>query len=622
MKKGVPSTQRGRPSSRWLVFVFALLFLLLTSCASRAYASASFDFSYNMRAMIQLNPDFSTYSRAGTYTDGVVWLKRVHFAMAPIGGVERQTMLVLLGRRGLPARWLSWNVPVPNGGEAEFLQASIYSPGEGVRIGTASPVNSFDGTVRSVTFSDLPEEFILVVHYREVFPEKLYIDDFVWVSESLPVWETNIRVTVPAGHPFNYLSSRNHTPRRVIIADRAIYEWLIINTAAEFHPSIRVIDREYVIFGSRSGQRATARLVRAAERAQFPPPPQAVRDMLGRRQRARAVEEVLNWLYEQPGIALTSESREIPAEAPWTNREKVLLAYNWLKEAGVNARLFWRLPHSPTDDIPISEAVIVDPVLEVSPSDSMRDTFYFDTKHPPRAGGNEILSGGIVYGLHETGDRLEARSPAPQRAARNRLNTRFDLSLNEDGVVTGTIQIAARNAWRQFLFPEEPTRDDLIRFMSSMFIQVPRFSDITFSESGTESVVTVTLSGSQMIRGTEGNHIMASLPPLTPIWFRNLTSGPFPYNLSFPFIMDASITLELPASTSNVHLPLLAPQSSGRVRYSESQRLDRRRRFITEAQMTVDTTLISGDEAAALNAAIHNWRSFMTRHLPIQLRAR
>ena len=619
--------RRGRTRPKWFVLVFAFLILLLTSCASRAYASANLDFSYNMRSMIQRNPDFSTYSRTGAHTDGVIWLKRVHLGMALRGGVERQTMWILLGRRGLPSRWLSWNVPVPNGGEAEFLQASVYSPGEGTRIGTALPVagadaNAGNDAVRSVTFYGLPEEFILVVHYREVFPEKLYVDDFMWISESLPVWETDIRVTVPAGHLFYYSSSRDYTPRVTRSAERMVYEWLIINTAAEIRPSIRVIDREYVAFGSRSGQRAAARLFRAAERVQLPPPPQAVRDMLGRRQRAGAVEDMLNWLYEQPRIVLTSEPREVPAQAPWTNREKVLLAHNWLNEAGVGARLFWRFPRNLTYDIPISEAAFTDPVLEVSLPDSRRGNLYFDTKRPPRAGGNEILLGGVVYGLQEAGDSLEERRPEPQRAAGNRLSARFNLNLSEDGVVTGTIQIAARNAWRQFLFPAEPTRGDLVEFISSMFTQVPRFSDVTFSESEAESVVTVTLSGSQMIKGTEGNHIMASLPPLIPEWFKNLTSGPFPYSLSFPFIIDARITLELPATTTNMFLPSLNQQISGRVRYSESQRLERRRRFTAEAQMTVDTTSISGDEAAALNAAIQNWQSFMTRHLPIQLRGR
>ena len=607
--------------SKWLVLAFALL--LFSLCAPARTVEA-FDFTYNLRSMIQRNPDFSTYSETGARgPDGVIWLKRVDIGVAPEGGVERQTMWILLAREGLPPRWLSWNIPVPKGGTAEFLEASVYSVPDAEKIGTAIPGPTFGDTIRSAAFSGLPEEFILVVHYREVFPEKLSVDDLVWTSESLPVWETAIRVTVPAGHPFYYFSSPNHTPQEVKVNDRTAYEWHVLNTAAEVSPSIRVADREYVVFGSRGDRRNFARFIRGLEGVRLPPPPQAVRDMSGRRRDAKFVENVLSWLYEQPGIVLTSEPREVPAEAPWTAREKLLLAHNWLKEAVVSARLFWRLPYAPGNDRPACEAAIVDPLLEVSLPDSKSGAFYFDMERPPRAGGNGPLFGGIVYGIAQgVGDNLEERVPPPQKAAENRLSARFNLSLSESGIMTGTIQITARNAWRQFLFPGKPTSGDLADWMKNMFTQVPRYSDVTFRETRTENVVTVTLSGTQMIRGTEGSHIMTSPPPLVPKWFGNLSSGPFPYSLNFPFVMEAKLTLALPASTVNALLPPQVAQGAGKIRYSESHRLDKRKRFLAEAQITVDTTSISGTEATRLNEALWNWRAFMTHLLPVQLRAR
>jgi len=112
--------------SKLFVSVIALLLFLCVSCASRVHAWTveDFNFTYNMRSMIQMNPDFSTYSGSdGRGPDGVIWLKRVDCGMAPNGGVERQTMWILLGRKGLPSRGLTWNIPVPKDGEAEFLEA-------------------------------------------------------------------------------------------------------------------------------------------------------------------------------------------------------------------------------------------------------------------------------------------------------------------------------------------------------------------------------------------------------------------------------------------------------------------------------------------------------------------
>jgi len=584
--------------------------------------------------MIQRNPDFSTYSSpGGRGPNGVIWLKRVECGFAPDGGVERQTMWILLGRRGLPPKWLSWNVPVPQGGKAEILEASVYSPGEAeiIREISNGPMDQGpDGAVRSVTFSDLPDEFILVVHYREVFPEKLSIDDLVWTSESLPVWETVIRVTAPAGHPFYHFSSQSEAgqgqdPREERIGDRMVYEWRLINTAAEVNPSIRATGREYVAFGSRSDRGMAARVIKAAEGAQLPPPPAVVRGMFGKKSAGKTADNVLSWLYEQPGIHLTNEPREITAdmEAPWTTREKVLLAHSWLKEAGVGVRLLWRLAYGPGDGKPFSEAAIVGPVLEVSPDDSKKGVFYCDMKRPPRAGGNESLLNETLYGLAPgAGDSLEERRPAQRKAAENRLSADFNLSLSEDGVVAGAVKITAQNAWSAFLFPEKPTGEDLAEWMKSMFTQVPRYSDITFKELKTGSEVTVKLSGNQVIKGTGGNHILAQLPPLIPEWFKSLSSGPFPYNLSFPFVMDVRVTLALPSSATNVVLPSQIPLNAGKVKYSESYKLDKRKRFIAEARIAVETTSISGDEAARLSYALENWQSFMTKYLPVRLKAR
>jgi hypothetical protein len=617
--KGVPARKTAK--SKLLLSMLALLLFGRVSSAP-VLAAEDRDFSYDMRSMIQRNPDFTTYPGS----DGVIWLKRVDSDIAPDGGIERNTMWILLGRKGLPPRWLSWNIPVPRGGKAEILEASLYSAPDGEKIYTAPSVGADEPPVaglRSVTFSDPPEEFVMVVRYREVFPEKLSVDDLVWTSESLPVWETVIRVTVPTGHLFHHFSSQNHTPHEEKIDDRMVYEWRLLNTAAEVHPSIRVTGRDYVVFGSQDDKRAAARFIRAIEAAGLPPPPQAVRDMFGkRRSGAKIVENVLGWLYDQPEIVLTCESREVPHEAPWTHREKMLLANNWLKEAGVGARLFWRLAYGLNEGKPICEATVTDPVLEVSLPDSKRGAFYHDMKSLPRAGGNEVLLGGIVYGLQEASDVLEERRPAAQRPAENRLSALFNLTLSEDGAVTGTVRIIARNAWRGFLFPEKPADEDLARLMKSMFAQTPRYSDLTFSESRTGSEVVATLSGTQVIKGTGGNHIMASLPPLIPDWFESLTSGPFPYNLFFPFVVEARVTMSLPASTANVFLPPQASQISGKVRYTESYKFDKKKIFHAEARMTVDTTSISGEEAARLNAAVQNWRSFMTKYLPVQLRAR
>ena len=115
---------------------------------------------------------------------------------------------------------------------------------------------------------------------------------------------------------------------------------------------------------------------------------------------------------------------------------------------------------------------------------------------------------------------------------------------------------------------------------------------------------------------------MAASLSLVPQWFKSLSSGPFPYKLNFPFVIDAKVELTLPASTANVLLPSPVSHSAGKIKYSESYKIDKRKKLLAEVRMAVETTSISDDEAAYLATALQSWRTFMTQYLPVQLKAR
>lgn len=116
--------------------------------------------------------------------------------------------------------------------------------------------------------------------------------------------------------------------------------------------------------------------------------------------------------------------------------------------------------------------------------------------------------------------------------------------------------------------------------------------------------------------------MLASVPPLVPDWFKSLSSGPFPCTLNFSFVMDAHFSIALPSSTTNVIFPAPTERNVGKIKYAESYKLNKRKTLTAEAHMTVGTTAIIDDNAADLKAAIGNWQTFMTRYLPVQLKAK
>jgi hypothetical protein len=618
-----------------MIFLSAILLVGVFLCAASPAATTdegetdekevmeSFDFRYDIPSMIRMNPDFSTYPGS----NGVIWMKKLNYGIAPDGGMERRSQWILLGRKGLAPRWLTWNVPRPRGGEVEFLESSVYSPQGGGKIMDVAPVDFEQGGGVSVAFTGLPDTFILVVSWRELFPERLTVEDFVWTSEPLPVWEQLVGVTVPAGHPFYIASSPEATPREEEVDDRRVCEWQIINTASDAQNTPRAGSRGYIAFGMREGRETAARVLRAFMTAPFPPVPDAVRRARGSGADAGGVEKCLKWLYGQPEFVLPDGAwREIPANAPWTKREKLLLAYNWLKGAGVDVRLFWRLPRKPEKDQPACEGMAIAPVLEIPALDSKKGAFYCDMEYLPDPGENPFsLQGQTIYGLTPDNAIEERRIPGSS-AAKNRLSATFNLRLSEEGILSGTIRLSARDAWRRLLFPSGLTSDDLASTVTALFPQALRYTGLTMRDRTGESELVVTLAEVQAIRsagrGEGGSNILASLPALMPNWFEAMSKGPWPWSLRFPFLLDAKITVVLPSSTLDVMLPAPTERNMGKIKYTDSWKLNKKRTLSAEAHMTVAITTIEDESAANLNAALQGWRLFMTRNLPVRLKSK
>jgi hypothetical protein len=340
--------------------------------------------------------------------------------------------------------------------------------------------------------------------------------------------------------------------------------------------------------------------------------------MLKKRTDSKGIENVLKWLRDQPTLILPAGiPRKIPVEGLWTKSEKILLAYRWLKESGVDVRLFWSLPYPPAAGKPACESMAVEPVLAIETPDK-KDVFYYDMEYAPRVGEDSAsLWGRTIYGVTSKGGLEERKIPGTS-ASENRLNLNFNLQLTDDGILTGTVKVTARGGWRHFFFPASPAGADLDFVLRTLLPRGPRCGDVTFKESGRESEISATLMATQAIKGTDGRNILVSVPSLIPDWFENLTSGPFPYTLNFPFLLDSRFSLTLPGSTLNVIFPDPVERNMGKIKYSESYRL-KKKTLTAETHVTVGTTEVMGDSAANLSAAIQNWRTFMTRYLPVQL---
>ena len=74
---------------------------------------------FNLTRMKEMNPDFTTYPEA----NGIIWHKKVTYERSKSGGIDITRLYVILGRRGLSSKWLTWNIQTPAKGSAEILNA-------------------------------------------------------------------------------------------------------------------------------------------------------------------------------------------------------------------------------------------------------------------------------------------------------------------------------------------------------------------------------------------------------------------------------------------------------------------------------------------------------------------
>ena len=254
-------------------FLAFSLLLALFLCPS---VMAAEKIKYNLDHMRQMNPDFTTYPDE----KGIVWLKQDSFARPEGVGVEKTHLWVILGRNGLSEKWLTWNIPDPEGGSAEIIEASVYSPETGKIIKSVSP-SSLDKE-HAVTFTGLPETFILVLSWREVFSGQLNLEGVCLFpageQEGLRVWESvvEVKTSLPGSLAWRAFP-QDMQPERQEAEGETAFIWRKINVDPPSRGLVREL-RSGVAFTQYHGEAGLKRLIRSIDTEDSPAPLMKAKD--------------------------------------------------------------------------------------------------------------------------------------------------------------------------------------------------------------------------------------------------------------------------------------------------------------------------------------------------------
>ena len=603
---------------RRLILSVALVAMMLSGGA----ASAAEPVQLDIPRMIQESPGFYDHPRS----EGIIWLRDLKYSLGADGSMERLTTRVILARKGIDARWTRWEIPVPEKGRVEVLDAGLYDPGSGRLLAPVLPRETVrDGLpVVDVLFPDLQEEFIMAFSVREVFPKSLFMDDFVWMHHELPQWEQRITVDVPQDMPFVIGSSGvgQFKKERVGTVDR--YTWSVVNTPSWSDRTLLSDVRGYIAFSMRKGTEALAKKLSDAEKAAVPDVPAAARPLLSRGDREKRISSLMAWLDEAPeladGVAPSLVRNPIPAEGPWTRWEKVLLLNRWAQTTDWQSRIIWLSAYTLGDEAPATPAAILRPALELTPKAKGSTPVYVDLLQGHFSGETSLsLRGRPLYALN--GMRLEPVRVSSGSAEDHRLSIEWRLDLDTAGALSGDVHVFVRNGWADFFFPGGRTDEEMIhRLASELFPSLtyaPGIGIVRPIKYGWQVTFPATLKQSIVSDGS----MLVPYPASYPVWLTESLQQTEEFGLRFPFILEQSFAIKLPAKWAPVMLPARLERAFGRGRYGESVTMNRTRNTLSgEAKIVLSTSRIPPDVVLGLGESIQRWMAFGTKNLPVRSR--
>jgi len=557
----------------------------------------------DLMEMVQECPNFISYPRY----DGIIWLKQHSYQIDIGGSMSVTTVWVILGKSGIEKEWLEWNIPIPKDGDAQIFEASLYDPGSLMQIEKITPQRKDNEW--NVNFSFTPDEFIMVLSYRQTYVNSIVIQDMLWLNESLPVWEHSIIAKVETGRGFEYVTNAELEPRITSEGDFDIYEWMLVNQMPSPPRSLRTDSQLWLAFGNKQPLSRFTRLLVSYENMLPPAPPSNVVTWLKKGDLA----SFFNWMQTQETDDLVNTRDDIPEKAPWSKLEKSIIASSWINRFSSSpCRLFWRLAVDPSQSGFANETIILGPVIEMK---MKNEVFFYEIGQPYEPGITSLsLIGEALYAPVE-GGKLEKRVISPRGASDNRLSVVWNLDIAEDNTITGSVNLIIRNSWKDFLLSDADINDILPEIVG----RAATGKDIKTSSEKGRIEISAPLRPGRAILDTSGTSAIIPLYPPQPAWFRDLAGTMVPYSIKFPFSIEANYIINFPANVKDVLSPPQLDRDMGKIKYSEKYEYSKRRKRM-EATFRLTFSNTKMDQDMEQDIAFALGRFGMQRSIPVRMK--
>ena len=591
---------------------FVGLLLAMLWAASASAVEKPWDAAADVARLAREVPSIQAFE-----SEGVVWMDTFDYSLLADGTMrkERRYLLLLGADSGIDAHVVQY--PQDDGVAVEIAEASWFASSNASKGGSL-PVEQYDRDGIRCTIIRFPAESrgnVIAVSSVATYPMRYYMDDVLPLAGHLPVWEEEVRVTVPEGMDIYWEGVGVRSPQRSRENGTERITWSVLNQPVWKTNWLVEEQRPMLLFSLQRGLISHLKNLSTAEAAfRAPALPAAVQAVGGNL--AKAGEAIHRYLAERAlvndGFAPEGlRSREFVVNTDrWTNWERTLIAGKWLQDLGFDVKVFWsqKLPVNQLG--PSSSELWKEPVLRIAQNGG-KDIFYHAGQSVDFGKLSPALSGLAVYRSDTT--EVERLTLPKGAASEHILHQTWKLSMNESGIAEGTLELSASGAWVDALaLGRTPDMDGLAaRAQESIHFPMAGLrletQDVRTNSNGYRIVFGVTAK----MGIASGGDILMHMPAAVPACFDEIPTEAAKYTFNFPFLLERNVIVSTPAGYKPMMMPAKSETGDSKALFEDSfAHWPKRTRIESSSKWTVRTTVIDeyfSQRIAEQLAAVRRW---------------
>lgn len=595
-------------------FVLLLLLALCLPAASLALPLTSADIA----RMVQDCPALEDYKGA---EPAVIWSRKQLYTQDLQGRAVKGTSYVILCGATARLGWLQDQLVAPNGGYIELEQAAIFDPGTAKLLHNLS-YNRDELTDHGrlvIKFPKMDDVYLLVLSYRQLFSEPNVMEDIAWLGSEYPIWEGSVQIRVAKDQELMWESSTNAIP--TIDQDETFrrYGWFYFKQPANrgMRGMLESSD-PYVVFSLATGPATAVDMMHCLEECCWPDVP-AKYVAGGNSSRDNILKTIENFWRSSDRLPSRGTWRSpsmIPEDGPWTTWESVYLLASWLRKQGWKAEV-WFQHVLPQDRESISCApALTHPVFLLS-EPGAKKSWYYVPGQPGDPGKLPVsLRGKTLYTAGTK--KLRRHSIGGTRLEKNRLSIAWDLGVDADCTVTGTLDIRVRNNWVETCESlVDGRKDQIYSLFPGLEGWIDLNQDFEITPLGSQGFkLVLPVKARSGIEGQQG--LMIGLPSIAPGPMMRLLNVASSAVLKYPFVVEQSYRVRLPKGYRSIGVPLKIEQGSMVSSYKSQYRINQRKNQLEgEEKLIQSFTRVDVPYLGGFKRVIEMWGTWKTASLAL-----